>query len=219
MSLIIALILIIIVCILTAKDKSKSEAYERRRTIEKEAVGKWESLYVDKDLEARLERCIADERNYAAVREEISKVLSNTKHWSYLIDGDFPLNESQILGLSNQKQAYKTLRSNQRIALDIMLANRGKVSTMASVFGYNAYVRSGSCDLKESAYEYAETILRLMRYRSTDVELYCHCYLAEESYYWKGTHPEHRNDPTNGEILLPFDREEIFAHNAIPAIQ
>ena len=219
MSLIFALVLIAIVLWKVGKDKSKAAAFDCERNIRNNIISDWKSLYVDKDLEARLERCIADERNYAAIREEISKVLSNTKHWRYLIDGDFPLNESQILGLSNQKQAYKTLRSNQRIALDIMLANRGKVSTMASVFGYNAYVRSGSCDLKESAYEYAETILRLMRYRSTDVELYCYCYLAEESYYWKGTHPEHRNDPTNGEILLPFDREEIFAHNAIPAIQ
>lgn len=219
MSLIIALILIIIVCTLTAKDKSKSEAYERRRNIEKEAVGKWESLYVDKDLEARLERCIADERNYAAIREEISKVLSNTKHWRYLIDGDFPLNESQILGLSNQKQAYKTLRSNQRIALDIMLANRGKVSTMAATFGYNAYVRSGSYDLKESAYEYAETILQLMRSRGAKVELYYHCHLAKESYYWQGTHPRHCNDPASGEVLKPFDKETIFADNVIPVIQ
>lgn len=219
MSLIFALVLIAIVLWKVGKDKSKSAAFDRERNIRNNIISDWESIYVDKDLEAKLERCIADERNYAAVREEISKVLSNTKHWRYLIDGDFPLNESQIFGLSNQRRAYKTLRSNQRIALDIMLANRGKVSTMASVFGYNAYVRSGSYDLKESAYEYAETILRLMRYRSTDVELYCHCYLAEESYYWKGTHPEHRNDPTNGEILLPFDREEIFAHNAIPAIQ
>lgn len=219
MSLILALVLIAIVLWKIGKDKSKSAAFDREKNIRDSIISNWEDLYVDKDLEARLERCIADERNYAAVREEISKVLSNMEHWRYLLDGDFPLNDNQILGWSNQKQARETLRNNQRIALDIMLANRGKVSTMAATFGYNAYVRSGSYDLKESAYEYAETILRLMRYRSADVELYCYCYLADESYYWKGTHPEHRNDPTNGEILLPFDREEIFAHNAIPAIQ
>lgn len=219
MSLILALVLIAIVLWKIGKDKSKSAAFDREKNIRDSIISNWEDLYVDKDLEARLERCIADERNYAAVREEISKVLSNMEHWRYLLDGDFPLNDNQILGWSNQKQARETLRNNQRIALDIMLANRGKVSTMAATFGYNAYVRSGSYDLKESAYEYAETILQIMRSRGAKVELYYHCHLAKESYYWQGTHPRHCNDPASGEVLKPFDRETIFADNVIPAIQ
>ena len=107
MSLIIALILIIIVCTLTAKDKSKSEAYERRRNIEKEAVGKWESLYVDKELEKRLICCISEKDNYVAIYDEVSKVLANMEYWKYMLDLGFPLNEDQITGVSDYKQARK----------------------------------------------------------------------------------------------------------------
>lgn len=216
MSLILALVLIAIVLWRVGKDKSKAAAVDREKNIRDSIISNWEDLYVDKDLEARLERCIADERNYAAVREEISKVLSNMEHWRYLLTGDFPLNESQILGWSNQRQARETLRSNQRIALDILLANRGKVSAMASTFGYKAYVRSGGYDLKESAYEYAETILKLMRAKRHCVKLYYYRYLSKEAYYWEGTHPQHRNNPFAGEVMLDFDREILFQRISIP---
>lgn len=217
MSLIIALILIIIVCTLTAKDKSKSEAYERRRNIEKEAVGKWESLYVDKDLEVRLERCIADERNYTAVREEISKVLSTMEHWRYLLDGDFVLNESQIVGAVNHKQAREILRKNQTVALDIMLANRGKVSMLAATFGYKAYVRNGTRDLRESAYEYAETILNILRSKGAHVELLYIYNMGSEDYKWKGSFGDRfKNDDYT--TIKPFDRS-LFKTTSLPPIE
>ena len=77
MSLILALVLIAIVLCKVGSDKSKAAAFDREKSKRDSIISDWEDLYVDKDLEARLERCIADERNYTAVREEISKVLSN----------------------------------------------------------------------------------------------------------------------------------------------
>lgn len=216
MSLILALVLIAIVLCKVGNDKIKAAAFDREKSKRDNIISDWEDLYVDKDLEARLERCIADERNYAAVREEISKVLSTMEHWRYLLDGDFALNESQIVGVVNHKQAWEILRRNQTIALDIMLANRGKVSMLASTFGYKAYVRNGTRDLRESAYEYAETILKLMRLHGAKVKLYYHQHLAKEAYYWEGTHPQHQNDPVNGERMLEFDRKAIFGGCAIP---
>lgn len=216
MSLILALALIAIVLCKVWNDKSKSTAFDREKSKRDSIISDWEDLYVDKDLEARLERCIADERNYAAVREEISKVLSTMEHWRYLLDGDFVLNESQIVGVVNHKQVREILRRNQTIALDIMLANRGKVSMLAATFGYKAYVRNGTRDLKESAYEYAETILKLMRLNGAEVKLYYHQHLAKEAYYWEGTHPQHQNDPANGEHMLEFDRKEVLGCYSIP---
>lgn len=216
MSLILALVLIAIVLCKVGSDKSKAAAFDREKNKRDNIISDWEGLYVDKDLEARLERCIADERNYAAVREEISKVLSTMEHWRYLLDGDFVLNESQIVGVVNHKQAREVLRRNQTIALDIMLANRGRVSTLASTFGYKAYVKNGTRDLRESAYEYAETILKLMRLRGANVKLYYHRYLAKEAYYWEGTHPLHQNNPSGGEYMLDFDRMVVLGSCSIP---
>lgn len=216
MSLILALALIAIVLCKVGNDKSKAAAFDREKSKRDSIISDWEDLYVDKDLEARLERCIADERNYTAVREEISKVLSTMEHWRYLLDGDFVLNESQIVGAVNRKQACEILRKNQTIALDIMLANRGKVSMMAATFGYKAYVRNGTRDLRESAYEYAETILKLMRLQGAKVKLYYHQHLAKEAYYWEGTHPQHQNNPSNGERMLEFDRKKVLGCSSIP---
>ena len=218
MSLIIALVLITIVLCKVGSDKSKAAVFDREKSKRDSIISDWEDLYVSRDLEASLRRCIADERNYAAVREEVSKVLSTKEHWRYLSDGDFVLNESQISGVVNYKQAHETLRRNQTIALDIMLANRGKVSAMAAAFGYKAYKRSGTLDLKESAYEYAETILKLMRLRDAKVKLYYYRHIADEAYYWEGTHPYHRNNPSRGEYLTEFEKALIFLENPIPPI-
>lgn len=216
MSLILALVLIAIVLCKVGSDKSKTAAFDREKSKRDRIISKWESLYIDKDLEIKLERYIADERNYTAVREETSKVLSTMEHWRYLLDGNFVLNESQIVGAVNHKQACEILRKNQTIALDIMLANRGKVSMLAATFGYKAYVRNGTRDLRESAYEYAETILKLMRLQGAKVKLYYHQHLGEEAYYWEGTHPQHQNAPANGEHMLEFDRKEVFGRCSIP---
>lgn len=215
MSLILALVLIVIVLCKVGKDKAKSTAFDREKDKQDKVVSEWESLYVDKDLEIRLERYIADERNYVAVREEISKVLSTMEHWCYMLDGDFALNESQIVGAVNHKQAREILRKNQAVALDIMLANRGKISMLASAFGYKAYVLHGSRNLRESAYEYAEAILKLMRLQGAKVKLYYHQYLGEEAYYWEETHPQHQNNPSRGERMLEFDRRILLENNSI----
>lgn len=215
MSLIIALFLIVIILCTISGEKSKAAAFDRSAREQDRIVADWEDLYVDRDLEARLQLCIADEYNYAAVREEVSKVLSTMKHWRYLLDGDFALNESQIYGAANYKRAYERMRDNKEIALDIMLANRGKVSVMAAAFGYKAYM-SGPRELKESAYEYAETILKLMRQHGAEVNLYYHGYLGSETYYWEETHPLHKNDPAKYEVKFSFDREIIFKRHPIP---
>ena len=217
MSLIIALILIIIVCTLTAKDKSKSEAYERRRNIEKEAVGKWESLYVDKELEKRLICCISEKDNYVAIYDEVSKVLANMEYWKYMLDLGFPLNEDQITGVSDYKQARKRMQENQSVALDIMLANRGKVSSWASSYGYVAYVRKGTTLLKESYYEYAETILNILRSKGAHVELLYIYNMGSENYKWKGSFGDRfKNDDYT--TIKPFDRSP-FKTTSLPPIE
>lgn len=216
MSLILALVLIAIVLCKVIGDKSKASAFDREKNEKDKVIAEREKIYVDKDLEDSLEQSIADEREYSEIRDEVSKVLSGMEHWSYLLDGDFPLNERQISSWSNKKQALETLRTNQKIALDILLANRGKVSMMAFAFGYDAYVNNGTQDLKESAYEYAETILKLMRVRGCRVKLYYYRYLSKEAYYWEGTHPQHRNNPSAGEVMLDFDRKILFQRTSIP---
>lgn len=217
MSLIIALILIIIVCTLIGRDKARSKAYERRRDAEKTSVEKWESLYVDKELEKRLIRCISEKDNYIAIYDEVSKVLANMEYWKYLLDLGFPLNEDQIVGASDYKQARKRMQESRRIALDIMLANRGKVSSWASSYGYVAYVRKGTTLLKESYYEYAETILNILRSKGARVELLYIYNTGSEEYRWKGSFGDRFKNDDYTTIKL-FDRS-LFKTTSLPPIE
>lgn len=217
MSLIIALVLIIIVCTLMAKDKAGTKAYENRRDVEKAAVEKWESLYVDKELEKRLIHCISEKDNYAAVYDEVSKVLANMEYWKYLLDLGFPLNEDQIIGASDYKQARKRMQESQSIALDIMLANRGKVSSWASSYGYAAYVKKGTTLLKESYYEYAKTILSILRSKGARVELLYIYNMGSENYRWKDSFGDRfKNDDYT--TIKPFDRS-LFQATSLPSIE
>lgn len=217
MSLIIALMLIFIVCTLTTKDKIKSKEYEYRRDVERTAIEKWENLYVDKELENRLIRCISEKDNYVAIYDEVSKVLANMEHWKYLLDLGFPLNEDQIIGASDYKQARKRMQESQSVALDIMLANRGKVSSWSSSYGYVAYVRKGTTLLKESYYEYAETILNILRSKGARVELLYIYNMGSENYRWKDSFGDRfKNDDYT--TIKPFDRS-LFQATSLPSIE
>lgn len=217
MSLIIALILIIFVWMSMSNDKAKAKAYERKKNAERSPIEKWETLYVDKDLEKRLITCISEKENYAAVYKEVSEVIANMGHWKHLLDSGFPLNEDQIEGAINYKQAHEEMIRNREIALDIMLANRGKVSFWASVSGYKAFVRNGATSLKDAYYEYAETILNIMRGLGAQVELVYLYDTGSECYRWKGTlGSRFRNDGSC--IVKDFDRS-LFQASSIPQIR
>lgn len=217
MSLIIALILIIVVCTLVFKDKTKSTMYERRREVEKTAVEKWESIYIDKELEKKLIAYIPEEENYTAVYEEVSKVLANMEHWKCLLDLGFPLNEAQIGDEANHLQALEQIDENRRVALDIMLANRGKVSWYSSAYGYDASVIRGTRSLKEAQYEYAETILNIMRSCGAQVELFYINSSGSEHYGWVGSSLERLKDDGFSSVK-EFSRL-LFQTSSVPPVE
>ena len=217
MSLIIALILIIIVMTLMSNNKSKVKAYERKRNAERAVIEEWEALYVDEGLERKLLACISEKENYDVVYREVSEVIANMEHWKYLLDSGFPLNEDQIDGAENYKQAREEMLKNREIARDIMLANRGKVSSWSNSYGYKAYVRSGSTGLKEMYYEYAETILNILQNRGVQVELLYMNDTGDESYRWAGSFGDRfRNDGHC--VIMKFDRG-LFVATSIPPIK
>jgi len=217
MSLIIALILIVVVWASMSNNKTKVKEYERKRNAERAAVEEWKTLYVDKELEKVLIACISENENYDAVYKEVSDVVANMKYWKYLLDSGFPLNEDQIEGAANYKQAYEEMVRNREIALDIMLAKRGKVSFWASMSGYKAFVRNGTTSLKEAHYEYAETILNIMRRRGAQIELFYLYDTGAEYYRWTGSSGERFGNDERC-IIKSFDRS-LFQPSSFPVIE
>lgn len=215
MSVIIAVILIAIILCKIGSDRSKAAAYDAKKKETDDKISEWESLYVDKDLEKQLELCIADERNYDKVRAEVSEVLSKLEHWRFKLELDFPLNMGQIVGQSNHRQALEKLRENQAIALDIMLANRGKIAMMRATFGYKAYFLFGNRMLQEGAYEYANAILTILQQRGVPVKLCYRRRSGDDAYIWEGSLGYHGGGLPD-EIYLPFDKSVLFKENPIP---
>ncbi len=217
MSFIIAIILVIVVWILMSNDKTKTVAYERKRDKKKASIEEWENLYVDEELEKKLISCISEKENYATVYEEVSKTIANMEHWKYLLDTGFPLNEDQIDKAVNERRALEEIGRNKSIALDIMLANRGKVSWHSSAYGYAASVIRGAKSLKEAQYEYAETILNIMRSRGAQVELFYINSSGSEHYGWVGSSLERlRNDSFS--TVKEFSRL-FFQFSSVPPIE
>ena len=217
MSFIIALILVIVILTLMSNDKTKTVAYERKRDEGKALVKEWEDLYVDEELEKKLTYCISEKENYATVYEEVSETIANMEHWKYLLETGFPLNEDQISGSIDYRQAKERMLRNRNIARDIMLANRGKVSFLASSSGYKAFVRRGTTELRESYYEYAETILNILRNRGAQVELFYLNNAGAESYRWVGSFGDRFRNNKNC-VIKNFDRD-LFQVSPVPPIE
>lgn len=214
MSLILALVLIAIVLCKASGEKSKAAEFDKKKNERDNNISIWESRYVDKDFEARLERYIEDEANYEAVHEEVSKVLKTMTYWSHLTDTNFPLNIGQIVGRTDHKIAREDVRRNQAIALDILLANRGKISSRASAFGYKAYVLYGTKELRAGAFEYAKKLLTILRSHGAQVNLFYYSYLSDEAYIWEGSLADHRHGSA-GEVVREFD-ERLLSPAQMP---
>lgn len=219
MSLIIALVLIAIVVSRIIGDDAKNSEYGRRKKVEDDAISEWESEFVDKVLEAKLESCIADEHNFDEVCDEVIPVLSQLECYSYLSDRElFLINERQVSGRS-YKSSREILSLYRNIALDIMLAHRHKISEHAANYGYDAYLADDHLQWKKSMYEYAEMILKLMQTCDTPPKLHYRGGTHSGKYVWVGSFADRDNSSFEiKEIVLPFARTDIFKENPIPPI-
>jgi hypothetical protein len=106
-------------------DKAGTAAYDRQRDARQKQEAEWEAKYTDRSLEYRLTTFIEDPRNSEAVRNEVIPALKEmiANHgdqplWTYIINGGVvPFD----------------------LALDIMLANRGKISNNTAHWGFEAH--------------------------------------------------------------------------------
>lgn len=215
MSLIIALFLIIILLCRVVNDKSKEAEYDRKKNAEDRLISDWESLYIDKALEENLTRCIEDENNYAAICEEVFSLLPDTEHWRHLKAGYFYLTDAQVYSQRNYKQAREKCGRDKKMALDIMLASRGKISWTAAHYGYSAYISGSDYCWRERDFEYAETILKLLRIRGVQIKLYYRGGTHRGNYVWEGSSAGIKSIDRY-ETVMDFDRSVLFKENSIP---
>ncbi len=134
MELILFIFLGVVLFVCIGSDKrdvrEASQNTEKRILWFEERQKSWRELVSDRALEEDLRYFIADPKNYDAVWEEVRSAYSQMP--SYGVCTQISLFPSMVKGVYNgrsytQKQRENIASSNRRMALDIMLARRGKV--------------------------------------------------------------------------------------------
>lgn len=211
MSLIIGLILLVVLLCRVGSDKLKESEYKSRVDKEIKCLNDWKSRYVDEELERQLFDCIWDERNSAKILEEISPILSNIEHLNDLISGDFILDKALAYMERNYKLALKRVDKSRDIALNIMLAKRGKIHHDVYSIGYRAPSNiGGNLEQRKGAFEYIEAILNTIRGIHPEMEIYYN----SGWYVWAGSFAD-------GRMGVPgraqkFDKKILFPEDPPP---
>ena len=186
MDLVIAVILGLILLIKVGSDKLGSVEHDRRFNEWKERREAFDRKYVDKDLETYLGKYICDEANYSNVCNEVRTALDGIEY-SYMWSG--LLNSKQLCNVpkSRYKEEYEWMLCNRAIALDVMLAKRGKIANLRTAFGYNAYLTSDNKKLKKAFFEYAERIMALVNQNGDPANLVYKWDGMNSLYVWEGS--------------------------------
>jgi hypothetical protein len=153
-------------------DKAGTAAYDRQRDARQKQEAEWEAKYTDRSLEYRLTTFIEDPRNSEAVRNEVIPALKEmiANHgdqplWTYIINGGVvPFD----------------------LALDIMLANRGKISNNTAHWGFEAHNKMAGY----ARFEWIRDTLHKQGVNVTPIYLKARGCFKDE-FGWEGSHYSH----------------------------
>lgn len=151
----------------------------------------WAIKHTDSAVESSLLKIMDDPTYLQEISREVLSAFAKMPSWSYR---DSIVIRADQLSANMAKANVQTRRSfiirERNIALDIMLANRGKVSTAAANFGYDVpnralYAGSG-LDRRD---ELARWIEDTLRGQGIDVKLtYKQNEAGDRKYVWVGSH-------------------------------
>lgn len=134
MSFIIACLMLFFVIGLVGKEKTVDKIHEEKLDEWEASYDKWKQRNYDQNLKVKLMDFIDDESNYEAINGEMAEFFKVIPELTPCAEQGFALYPHQCIG--TKKEREETSNHNKRVALFVMLANRGKV--------YNSI--SNSCD-------------------------------------------------------------------------
>lgn len=202
MELVIAVILGVILLIKVGSDKSASAEYDKRVDEKKERSKAFENKYTSQELETMLRGYISSEANYNSVCNEVCAELEGINYdymWSGL------LNDRQLYDVpkSQYKTMYEKMLNDREIALDVLLAKRGKIASIRTAFGYRAFLNSNDKELKKAFFEYAGRIMTLVNQNGIPANLVYKYDGTSSVYVWEGS----QGDKFYGR---PYEKREHF---------
>ncbi len=222
MSLLIAFVLILIIACATSGERAATVRGNIERGKRDRSNEEWLRLYTDPELEKTIKQAMSKEKNREQVYGEVKKAFSTTQYWKYEDVDSYILDYDKIpyaRKTKKYKQMFEAIGRNRDTVLDIMLANRGKVSQWAADWGYTAYTREDPDQraLNEKYYEYCEMLKNLLSQAGVELDLYFARGMGRSGYFWKGISSQGSNLDTK----LQFDKDTLFKYreNDIPPIK
>ena len=206
MELVIAIILIVILLFRIYPSKKASSEYDKQAKTRKEQTSQFKQQYTSDELERSFRGFISDERNCQQVVDKVNDALRGI-NYEYLWTGI--LNDSQLRDTpkSQYQKMYEQMLANREIAMDVLLAERGKIASIRTAFGYRAFLNSSNKELKKACFEYAERIMSIInKDRGNDPVMLVYKFNGRNSVYvWDGS----QGDKQYGrpyEKRMTFDR-------------
>lgn len=214
MAIIIAVFLASVLLYKVLKDKAGEHKYNNAKKEYDASADKFDALYTSCQLEDSILASFDDTTRLPEIHKEIDLALNQMVHWkdAQLL---FHTSEFSFKTKFTKKEfdaQYKKMREDKKIALDILLANRGKVSHEATWLGYKSYVVQQYTDsmqlLKERQFELVDWICSTLAKQSIHLTPVYVCDAARRVYGWRGSKlaPEKQWGTA---IVKPFDRSLI----------
>lgn len=187
MSIIIVLILVLAIGYLGLRDKKGERKYQRETEERKSISDDFNRKFVDKRLEESISIAFENEESATAIKEEVHQALKHINSWNGY---SLTLTRSDCARLKGwkQKQAERKLNGDRELALNIMLANRGKVSSRSATHGYETYfILDGHSKAKLQQFELVEWITNTLEKQGVHVTpIYKFAY-GTSVYGWLGS--------------------------------
>lgn len=206
MSLIIAVIGIIVFLAIVIPESAKSSAYDREMNQMRASKEAFKEMYSDLEFESQLLHAITSSDNYDAVYAEVLPILEKTEYWNHF----------------TQETLKPWALDNRDIILDIMLANRGKVSYLSCTFGYTANIAyNDHFEPKEKMFEYVELLQSLLKKRGVHLGLIYYRKISgfkDEGYAWNGSGKALDARDDSAYTTMPFSKDLLSLKSEIPPI-
>lgn len=214
MAIIIAVFLVAVLLYKVLKDKVGEHKYNDAKKEYDTSTGRFDALYTNPQLEDSILASFDDTTRLPEIHREISFALDQMKHWTdvqvllhtseFSFKGKFTKREFDL--------QYKQMCEDRKLALDILLANRGKVSHEAAWLGYRSYAVQQYTDsmqlLKERQFELVEWICSTLDKQGVHLTPVYVCDAARRVYGWRGSKlaPEKQ---WGAATIQPFDHSLI----------
>ena len=212
MELVIAVVLMIILFFRLLPDKVGQSEYKHRKTEWERTTQAFAERYTNKQLEDAIWLAFSDDTQLPTIRNEANMAFQQMESWKgkelVLCTSDFTYPKgkyTQKAYRENTEQMYR----DRRLVRDILLANRGKVSSDSNRSGYNSYLNTEYQALKERQYELVEWIQSTLKKQGVSITPVCVNKTGSRYYAWLGSSAA-PDPPFAAETeRLPFERHLI----------